>query len=70
MTSQTLAATEYSYKVVGKVDTLSDAKAYGRMAARFGWGTDSILSDVVEQFQSAAIQAYERRNFQLYGAPF
>jgi hypothetical protein len=54
----------------GKIESIKDAQAWGRVAARLGWGLDSLKAEVEEAVQAEAIAAYERRMIQLHGAPF
>jgi hypothetical protein len=53
-----------------KASTTSDAKAWGRLAARLNWGLLDLADEVEESFRGIAATAYHQQMIKLHGAPF
>ncbi len=55
----------FTFIPTDKASTLQDARAWGRIAARLGWGLGELEKEVAPEFQQAAREAYDRRMAQL-----
>lgn len=44
-----------------KANTKSEAEAWGRIAARLGWGLDGLKNEIEAEFHGDARRAYESR---------